>query len=306
MSRSSFLLSSSSHPLCSSFLYVFCVLVWFVVIVDLSQCFYDHAVYVCYHALVIQIQNVVVIIPKQRYRHSNVCVSWWECAPLREPGVALTDAEWKIISVRGAFFLISFILSIFFSLICMHDVLHLFQKLADVSRQMEGEKYILSSSYWGALHEIEMVLQPQSADSPTLASLRSAMYQDHFANRVTLDDSVKNRLHVLMHLLDPRYEISMSIFISSSSQLPPSFFLPLSEMARETRERPYCSTVEQSKGSVLPICASILSQRLPLSCLCPPQRRCTNPARRYEAGAASTNCSSWGSRCLLMKHDQTR
>ena len=105
----------------------------------------------------------------------------------------------------------------------MQEALPLFQKLADVSRHMEGEKYILSSSYWGALHEIESALQPQAADSPTLTSLRAAMYHDHFTNRVTLNTSIESPLHVLMHLLDPRYEISLFLR-NSHPELWPSLF----------------------------------------------------------------------------------
>jgi hypothetical protein len=89
----------------------------------------------------------------------------------------------------------------------MQEALPLFQKLASISKYIEGEKYTLSSCYWGALHEIENVLRPQPPDSPTLASLRAAMYQDHFTNRVTLSTSIESPLHVLMHLLDPRYDI---------------------------------------------------------------------------------------------------
>ena len=92
----------------------------------------------------------------------------------------------------------------------MQESLPLFQKLADVSKQMEGENYILSSRYWGALRDIERALQPHIGDSATISSLRSQMYTDHFANRVTLDQSVENPLHVFMHLLDPRYNISLS------------------------------------------------------------------------------------------------
>ena len=66
------------------------------------------------------------------------------------------------------------------------------QKLLDVSRTMEGEQYVLSSSYWGALHAIESALQPQGGDSAAIASFRSAMYRDHFAMRVTLDQSILN------------------------------------------------------------------------------------------------------------------
>jgi hypothetical protein len=105
----------------------------------------------------------------------------------------------------------------------MQEALPLFQKLASISKHMEGEKYILSSSYWGALSEIESPLQPQAADSPTLTSLRAAMYHDHFTNRVTLNTSIESPLHVLMHLLDPRYDISFFIG-NSPTELWPSLF----------------------------------------------------------------------------------
>ena len=110
-----------------------------------------------------------------------------ECASLHDVGVALTGNEWNIIEVRWALFPISLL----FIFPCMQEALPLFQKLANISRHMEGEKYILSSSYWGALREIESALQPQAADSPILTSLRAAMYHDHFTNRVTLNISMK-------------------------------------------------------------------------------------------------------------------
>jgi len=69
---------------------------------------------------------------------------------------------------------------------------------------MEGENYILASSYWGALREIENELQPHASDSVSLASVRANMCTDHFQNRVTLDESVTIALHVLMHLSDFR------------------------------------------------------------------------------------------------------
>ena len=84
------------------------------------------------------------------------------------------------------------------------EALPLFEKLFKVSKSMEGENYILASSYWGALHEIEIALQPVLGDSPALAAVRARMASDHFASRVTLSQSVSNPLHVLMHLCDPR------------------------------------------------------------------------------------------------------
>jgi hypothetical protein len=82
-----------------------------------------------------------------------------------------------------------------------------FEPLASVSKFMEGEQYILVSSYFGALRTIEDVLQPRAGDSPEVASLRSTMFNDHFSSRVTLDQVVKSPLHVLGTLLDPRYLI---------------------------------------------------------------------------------------------------
>jgi hypothetical protein len=77
---------------------------------------------------------------------------------------------------------------------------------------MEGEKYILSSSLWAALLKIENVLAVNERDSPVVAAVRSAMHTDHFNHRVTLEKSIQNPLHVLMHLLDHR-----SVVLSHSS-----------------------------------------------------------------------------------------
>ena len=126
-----------------------------------------------------------------------------DCAILRDENVALTDSEWKVIKVRFLILNLSTFLLYHFA----QESLPLFEKLAAVSKIMEGENYILSSSYWGALHEIEVALQRHIDDSPTLLSLRMAMFNDHFSRRVTLDQSVENPLHVLMHLLDPRFVI---------------------------------------------------------------------------------------------------
>ena len=80
-----------------------------------------------------------------------------------------------------------------------------FEPLAYVSKFMDGEGYILASSYFGALRTIEDVLQPRECDSPEVAQLRSTMFNDHFSYLVTLDQAVKSPLHVLGTLLDPRY-----------------------------------------------------------------------------------------------------
>ena len=73
------------------------------------------------------------------------------------------------------------------------------------SKFMEGEGYILASSYFGALRTIEDVLQHREGDSPEVAQLRSTMFNDHVSSPVTLDQAVKGPLHVLGTLLDPRY-----------------------------------------------------------------------------------------------------
>jgi hypothetical protein len=69
---------------------------------------------------------------------------------------------------------------------------------------MEGEDNVLSSSLWPALKGTEYVLTPNAHDSPIIARLRNAMLDDHSTNRMTLAKSIQSKLHVLMHLLDPR------------------------------------------------------------------------------------------------------
>ena len=163
------------------------------------------------------------------------------------------------------------------------------------SRHMEGDKYILFSGYWGALHEIESALQPQAADSPTLTSLRAAMYHDHFTNRVTLNTSIESPLHVLMHLLDPRYEISLFLRNSHPEHWP-SFFLFNVDGA--------CVVILSSLNSsgtkprtVRAICTSILSSWLPGSCFCPLQRRCSTTNGRVASGPGGSTSSRGGCRC---------
>ena len=85
------------------------------------------------------------------------------------------------------------------------ESLPIFQRLADISKLLEGENYVLSSTYWGALFDVEDVLAPHATDSALIAALRQAMHDDHFNKRVTLENSLSNVLHVLMTLLDPRF-----------------------------------------------------------------------------------------------------
>jgi hypothetical protein len=94
----------------------------------------------------------------------------------------------------------------------VQESLPIFKSLAEITKFMEGEFYILSSSVWIALCEIEKVLAPHPDDSPSVATLRAAMFSDHSRKRVTLQQSLQNPLHVLMHLLDHRY-VAVNAFI---------------------------------------------------------------------------------------------
>ena len=76
--------------------------------------------------------------------------------------------------------------------------------LWEISKFMEGEKYVLFSHLWSALHAVEDLLAPHLGDSNIIAAFRAAMLHDHNTKRVTLSQSIKNPLHVLGHLLDPR------------------------------------------------------------------------------------------------------
>jgi hypothetical protein len=83
-------------------------------------------------------------------------------------------------------------------------VLPLFKALAEVTKVMEGENCVLSSSYWLALRRIENVLEPVPGESADVAAVRAAMRHDHFNNRITLAKSLQDPLHCLMHFLDHR------------------------------------------------------------------------------------------------------
>ena len=87
-----------------------------------------------------------------------------------------------------------------------------FQRLAEISKLIEGDNCVLSSTYWGALFDVEEVLAHHAAYSAPIAALRQAMPDDYFNKIVTLDKSLSNVLHVLMTLLDPRFG-DMVLFI---------------------------------------------------------------------------------------------
>ena len=84
----------------------------------------------------------------------------------------LSDTEWQIVEVSGCFCT---------QIICNHlrlwwfgqESLPIFQRLAEISKLLEGENYVLSSTYWGALFDVEEVMAPQLADSAPIAALRS-------------------------------------------------------------------------------------------------------------------------------------
>ena len=94
------------------------------------------------------------------------------------------------------------------------ESLPVFQRLADISKLLEGENYVLSSTYWGALLDVEEVIAPHAAYSVPIAALRQAMHEDHFNKRVTLEQSLSNVLHVLLTLLDPRSMMVLSFSVS--------------------------------------------------------------------------------------------
>ena len=85
---------------------------------------------------------------------------------------------------------------------------------------MEGESYVLSSSYWISLARIESVLSPKAGDCVEVASLREAMNRDHHGKRVTLSESLRNPLHVLMHLLDHRSVLPCHFSQCQESKFP--------------------------------------------------------------------------------------
>jgi hypothetical protein len=74
---------------------------------------------------------------------------------------------------------------------------------------MEGQKYVLASSYWMALRQVELILSPDKheQDSPVIKAFRAVMLEDHNTKRVTSHQSLKLPLHVLMHLCDPRFSL---------------------------------------------------------------------------------------------------
>jgi hypothetical protein len=100
----------------------------------------------------------------------------------------------------------------------LQGVLPIFKELAEISKFMEGQNTVLSSSLWNALFSEEVVMKPHVGDTAPVSVFRAAVCADHFKNRITFEHSITNVLHVLMHLLDPRF---------GHSQLPQSISLML-------------------------------------------------------------------------------
>ena len=71
-----------------------------------------------------------------------------------------------------------------------------------MTKESEGEQYVLDSFMWPALVKIENVLAVHADDQPEIAAFRAAMRIDHETRRVTLAQSLINPLHCLMHFLD--------------------------------------------------------------------------------------------------------
>lgn len=103
-------------------------------------------------------------------------------------------------------------------MLILQGVLPIFKELAEISEFMEGQKTVLSSSLWNALFAEEEVMKPHVGDTAPVSVFRAAVCADHFKNRITFEHSITNVLHVLMHLLDPRF---------GHSQLPQSISLML-------------------------------------------------------------------------------
>jgi len=95
----------------------------------------------------------------------------------------------------------------------VQESLPIFRSLAEITKFMEGESSIHSSSVWIALCEIEKVISLHPADNPSVAAVRAAMLSDHSRKRVTLQQSLQNPLDVLMHLLDHRC-VAVNAFIT--------------------------------------------------------------------------------------------
>ena len=91
----------------------------------------------------------------------------------------LLDAEWQIIEVS-----VCLSANHWESPWCLwwiaQEALPIFQHLAELSKLLEGENYVLSSTYWGAVFDVEEVLAPHSEYSVPIAALRQAMHDDHF------------------------------------------------------------------------------------------------------------------------------
>ena len=73
----------------------------------------------------------------------------------------------------------------------IQDAVVIFERLAHISKFMEGEKCVLSSTLWTALRSVESELSPHLGDSVIIARLRAVILQDHNTNLVTLIKSCR-------------------------------------------------------------------------------------------------------------------
>ena len=140
------------------------------------------------------------------------------------------------------------------------ESLPIFQRLAEVSKLLEGENYVLSSTYWGALFDVEEVIAHHPEYSAPISALRQVMHDDNFSKRATLEKSLSNVLHVLMALLDPRYINLYSFFFSV---MHPSCFV-----CRWRVHRAVKLTVDQW-NRVKALFLRIVPQFFPNNCLLP-------------------------------------
>ena len=172
---------------------------------------------VCAHSVAVKVWDVEILTCQQGIREKDVC-EWWrllQCAAWSRFVRRRMANHWgQIVFCRPINFQSPESIYVWWF---GQESLSIFQRLAEISKLLEGENYVLSSTYWGALFDVEEVIAPHATDSAPIAALRQAMHDDHFNKRVTLEQSLSNVLHVLMTLLDPRSMLSFSFFICYDS-----------------------------------------------------------------------------------------
>ena len=182
----------------------------------------------------------------------------------------LSDTEWQIVEVSVCWFVAgkSSTITLTWVVLFGQESLPIFQRLADICKLLEGENYVLTSTYWGALSDVEDVLAPHVADSALIAALRQAMRDDHFNKRVTLENSLANVLHVLMTLLDPRF-LHSSCFPSLTGWLSMHFLFPLSCCAFRWRVHRAVKLTADQWNRVKTIFLQYVPQFFPHDCMLP-------------------------------------